>query len=183
VIGEEVGHLVREIDDDSDDCPECQGSGDCPECDEDGSDVNTGEECDNCGGTHECPSCMGSGEADDDGHDTGEDESALEDEAAVTRLETLASSLGYKFEAPYTWGIDDDTGEEFESGAVRFNAAVTDDYGDWVIGLGGDGELVLHTVDDDISLTFDELDDLLTKTQVVDLLEMPTDEINGLLGR
>ena len=102
--------------------------------------------------------------------------------AARPRFKALAASTGYKYEAPYSWGYDEETGEEHETGAVRFVAALTDDYGDWVVGLDADDNAVLHTVDDDIEMSVSELELLLADNSLDDLLEMSMDEIEELMA-
>lgn len=100
--------------------------------------------------------------------------------SSVERLRKLAASIDYKLEAPYSWGYDEQ-GVEQEDGAVKFDAAITDDYGDWIVGLKGD-QIDLHTTDDDVMMTLDQFAALIKDNDVGDLIEMSTDEINELLA-
>jgi hypothetical protein len=100
--------------------------------------------------------------------------------SGVQRLESLAARFGYKVEAPYTWGRDSETGEEFESGSVKFDAAIVDDYDSWIVGLEGN-DVVLHTADDDITMTLDQVEKLFTDNDIETVLDMTEDEITDLI--
>jgi hypothetical protein len=124
---------------------------------------------------------------DDEGDDTGEDESQLERDANVDRFSELVASTGYKTAAPYTWGRDEGTGGEYEPGSVAFDAAIPDGHGGWLVGLDRDGNVVMHTMDDDIDMSLDDLEQLLSAHKLDDLLDddlldMSTDEINSIIG-
>lgn len=101
---------------------------------------------------------------------------------AVDRLKALADKLGLRFEAPYEWGYDEETGDEVETGAVKFDAAIIDSYQGWSVGLEHGGNVILHTIDDDVAMTLDQIESLLLNHDLDDVLEMSTDEISGLIG-
>lgn len=92
-------------------------------------------------------------------------------DTGMDRFRQIGAHTGYRVTAPYEWS------EEVEGGdSVSFAAAITDDYDNWIVGWDGH-TAVLHTADDDIELTLDKLELLVSQFDLGELIEMSTDEI------
>lgn len=92
-------------------------------------------------------------------------------DVGIDRLRQIGASAGYQVTAPYDWSEAVDDGD-----SVNFAAAITDDYDNWIVGWDGH-VVVLHTADDDIEMSLDQLDSLVSQFDLGELIEMSTDEI------